>query len=46
MCYAWIAFQTAWLKCHYPHYFMCAMLNSYMGNASQAGRRSWRSAGG
>ncbi len=35
VCYAWIAFQTAYLKCHYPHYFMCAMLNSYLGNAAK-----------
>ncbi|MCC7478223.1 DNA polymerase III subunit alpha [bacterium] len=35
VCYAWIAFQTAWLKCHYPHYFMCAMLNSYLGSAAK-----------
>jgi DNA polymerase-3 subunit alpha len=34
-CYAWIAYQTAYLKCHYAHYFMCAMLNSYMGNAAK-----------
>jgi len=37
MCYAYIAYQTAWLKCHYPHYFMCAMLNSYVGNSAKLG---------
>jgi DNA polymerase-3 subunit alpha len=35
VCYAWIAYQTAYLKCHYPHYFMCAMLNSYIGHAAK-----------
>jgi len=34
-CYSWISYQTAWLKCHWPHYFMCAMLNSYMGHADK-----------
>lgn len=35
VCYAWIAYQTAYLKAHYPSFFMCAMLNSYMGNSSK-----------
>jgi DNA polymerase III subunit alpha len=35
VCYAWIAYQTAYLKCHYASFFMCAMLNSYMGNSSK-----------
>lgn len=35
VCYAWIAYQTAFLKCHYPHYYMCAMLNNYMGDAAK-----------
>ena len=35
VCYAWIAYQTAYLKCHHPQYFMCAMLNSFMGNADK-----------
>jgi DNA polymerase III subunit alpha len=35
VCYAWIAYQTAYLKCHYPHYYMCAMLNNYMGDAAK-----------
>jgi DNA polymerase III subunit alpha len=34
-CYAWIAFQTAYLKCHYPQYFMAAMLNSFLGNSAK-----------
>lgn len=35
VCYAWIAYQTAYLKCHYPQYFMCAMLNSFVGNSAK-----------
>lgn len=35
VCYSWISYQTAYLKCHFPHYFMCAMLNSYMGHADK-----------
>jgi DNA polymerase-3 subunit alpha len=34
--YAVVAYQTAWLKRHYPVEFMAAMLNSYMGNLGQA----------
>ena len=31
-CYAYIAYQTAYLKCHYPAEFMAAMMTSVMGN--------------
>ena len=34
-CYSWVSYQTAYLKCHYPSFFMCAMLNSYMGHADK-----------
>ncbi|MEA4888492.1 MAG: DNA polymerase III subunit alpha [Clostridiaceae bacterium] len=34
--YAVVAYQTAWLKVHYPVEFMAAMLNSYLGSLSQA----------
>jgi DNA polymerase-3 subunit alpha len=34
--YAVIAYQTGWLKIHYPVEFMAAMLNSYLGSLSQA----------
>lgn len=34
--YAVVAYQTAWLKYHYPVEFMAAMLNSYLGSLSQA----------
>ncbi|NLC84084.1 MAG: DNA polymerase III subunit alpha, partial [Ruminococcaceae bacterium] len=34
--YAMVAYQTAWLKKHYPVEFMAAMLNSYMGDLSRA----------
>ncbi len=34
--YAVVAYQTAWLKAHYPVEFMAAMLNSYLGSLGQA----------
>lgn len=34
--YAVLAYQTAWLKFHYPVEFMAAMLNSFMGNRTKA----------
>ncbi|MBR7040978.1 MAG: DNA polymerase III subunit alpha [Clostridia bacterium] len=34
-CYALVALQTAWLKCHYPVEFMAAMLNSIAGNSTK-----------
>ncbi len=36
--YAVVAYDTAWLKCHYPVEFMAAMLNSYLGSLSEAAR--------
>ena len=27
-CYAWVSYQTAWLKCHYPSEFFASCLNS------------------
>jgi DNA polymerase-3 subunit alpha len=34
--YAVVAYYTAWLKYYHPVEFMAAMLNSYLGNLSQA----------
>ncbi|MEZ5338897.1 MAG: DNA polymerase III subunit alpha [bacterium] len=34
-CYSWISYQTAYLKCHYPCFFMTAMLNNFMGNSAK-----------
>ncbi len=34
--YAVVAYQTAWLKYHYPVEFMAAMLNSFLGDLSHA----------
>lgn len=34
--YAFVSYQTAYLKCHYPHEFMSALLNSVMDNTSKA----------
>ena len=31
-CYAFVSYQTAFLKAYYPPEFMAAMLNSYLGN--------------
>lgn len=33
--YGVLAFQTAWLKCHYPKEFMAELLNSVMDNAEK-----------
>ncbi len=33
--YAIIAYQTAYLKCHYPHAYMAALLTSVMGSQSK-----------
>lgn len=32
VCYAWIAYQTGFLKAHYPAEFMCAQISSEIGN--------------
>ena len=34
-CYAFVAFQTAWLKTHYPHEFMAASLTSEMEHSDR-----------
>ena len=34
-CYAYVAIQTAYLKCHYPHEFMAALLTSVLDNTSK-----------
>ena len=34
-CYAYVAFQTAYLKCHYPHQFMAALLTSVLDNTDK-----------
>ena len=33
--YAVVAYQTAYLKCHYPHEFMAAFMNSFIGNQNK-----------
>lgn len=33
--YAYVGYQTAWLKCHYPVEFMAALLNSFLGSLSR-----------
>ena len=32
VCYAYVAYQTGYLKAHYPADFMCAQISSEMGN--------------
>ena len=32
VCYAWIAYQTGYMKSHYPAEFMCAQISSEIGN--------------
>ncbi|MBQ6947308.1 MAG: DNA polymerase III subunit alpha, partial [Clostridia bacterium] len=34
-CYAYVAYQTAYLKCHYPAEFMAAMMTSVMDNTDK-----------
>lgn len=34
-CYAYVAYQTAYLKCHYPHEFMAALLTSVLDNTDK-----------
>ncbi len=34
-CYSWIAYQTAYLKAHYPAEFMAAVLNSSINDAKE-----------
>ena len=34
-CYAYVAFQTAYLKCHYPSEYMAALLTSVLDNTDK-----------
>ncbi|MBQ9083358.1 MAG: DNA polymerase III subunit alpha, partial [Clostridia bacterium] len=33
--YAYVSYQTAWLKCHYPREFMAALLTSVLDNTNK-----------
>lgn len=33
--YAWVSYQTAYMKCHYPREFMAALLTSVLDNANK-----------
>ncbi|MBE6820544.1 MAG: DNA polymerase III subunit alpha [Ruminococcaceae bacterium] len=33
--YAYVAYQTAWLKCHYPCEFLAALLTSFLDNTNK-----------
>ena len=39
--YAYVGYQTAWLKYHYPVEFMAALINSYMGSLSKVSSMLW-----
>ncbi len=34
-CYAWVSYQTAWLKCHYPSEFFAANLSCNLDKADE-----------
>ena len=34
-CYAWVSYQTGWLKCHYPSEFQAANLSANLGKADE-----------
>ena len=34
-CYAWVSYQTGWLKCHYTAEFLAANLSSSLDNAEE-----------
>lgn len=34
-CYAWVSYQTAWLKCHYPAEFLAANLSCNLSKADE-----------
>ena len=33
--YAYVAYQTAWLKCHYPCEFLASLLTSFLDNTDK-----------
>ncbi len=35
-CYALVAYRTAWLKTHFPTFYLAAVLQSYAGNVNKA----------
>lgn len=35
VCYAVVSYQTAYLKCHYPHQYMAALMTSVLDNATK-----------
>ena len=35
MCYAIVAYQTAYLKCHYPRQYMAALMTSVLDSATK-----------
>ena len=35
VCYAVVSYQTAYLKCHYPHQYMAALLTSVLDSATK-----------
>jgi len=37
-CYSWVAYQTAWLKAHYPQEFMAACLSRNISDIGEIGK--------
>lgn len=35
MCYALVAYQTAWFKCHHPKEYMAALLTSVLDSSEK-----------
>ena len=39
VCYAWVAYQTAWLKAHYPAEYMSAVLSRSLNNVTELAKQ-------
>ncbi len=39
VCYAWVAYQTAWLKAHYPAEYMSAVLARSLNNVTELAKQ-------
>ena len=47
MCYAVVAYQTAWFKCHHPKEYMAALLTSVLDSSDKVAEyiaecKEWR----
>ena len=39
VCYAWVAYQTAYLKAHYPAQYMAAVLSRSLNDVKELGKQ-------